>query len=120
MHPDVLNGPSARLRGARLAAGKSLSEAAGIVGTSRQAVHKWEQNPAEVKAGKLAALCQFYGVTMESVLAETSPPRLSVRAQKLAEEFDGLPRDQQRQWMLLWEMLGRCGVPDPVGPAAAA
>lgn len=109
-------GPGSRLRRAREIAGKSLSEAAAVVGRSRQAVHKWEQDPAEVKAGHLAALCEFYGVTLDAIFGDATAAGLSREARRLGAEFDALPRDLQRQWLLLWEVFGRQGVVDPVGP----
>lgn len=114
MHHRGEDSPTARLRKARKLAGLTLAQAGERVGRTRQCVHNWEQHPAEVRAGSLQQLCSVYGVTVDSVLTPSPEGPISTQARRLAMEFDVLPRDVQQRWLMLWKVMGRRGVPDPV------
>lgn len=106
--------PSVRLRKARKLAGLTLAQAGQRVGRTRQCVHNWEQDPSEVRAGSLQQLCLVYGVTVDSVLDPRAEGPISAQARRIATEFDALPRDVQQRWLMLWQVLGRRGVADPI------
>lgn len=108
--------PSARLKKARKLAGKSVTAAASRLGRSRQSIHRWESDPADVKAGELAQLCGFYETSLDVVMFGSNCPQLSPDARRLAAEFDSLPPDLRQRWMLLWQVMGCRGVNDPVVP----
>lgn len=54
-----------RLQALRRRRGISQEELAGAVGVSRQAVSKWESRQAQPETEKLAAICGFFGVSLD-------------------------------------------------------
>jgi transcriptional regulator with XRE-family HTH domain len=106
--------PGARLKKARKLAGRKVVEVAQYLGRSRQTVYNMEADPGEARVSDFAEVCTFYGTSMDVVVRGAAEPQISAQARKIATEFDALPPHLQKRWLLLWQLLGRRGVRDPV------
>jgi DNA-binding XRE family transcriptional regulator len=107
--------PGARLKKARKLAGRKVVEVAQYLGRSRQTVYNMEADPGDARVSDFIEVCTLYGASLDVVVRGSAEPQISAEARKIATEFDALPRHLQQRWLLLWKVLGRRGVRDPVG-----
>ena len=97
---------AAKLTALRRRAGWSQEQLADRLGVTRQSVSKWEGGAVVPELGKLVALADLFGVTLDDLVREErelpepgTPETLSSeRADRLEQKLDALAGDYRRSW----------------------
>ena len=95
---------SEKLMTLRRRAGLSQEQLADRLGVTRQSVSKWEGGAAVPELGKLVALADLFGVTLDDLvreereLPEPGTPLSPRQADRLEQKLDALAGDYRRSW----------------------
>jgi transcriptional regulator with XRE-family HTH domain len=98
-YPELMKTKS-DLRKLRETAGLSVRELARQIGESHTNVSYWERSGQIPRSDKLAAIAKALGVTVENLLGEPSPRRVTTPGGKVRQVFEAvskLPRRQQQK-----------------------
>jgi transcriptional regulator with XRE-family HTH domain len=110
-HPrydDLMASAVSRLRPLREAAGLSQRELARQIGQVQSNIRYWETTGKIPRSDVLAPMAKVLGVTVEELLGQPKPARVSGpggRARQLFEAVSRLPRRQQQKIVEVVEAL---------------
>lgn len=111
------------LKNLRLRAGFTQDELAGKIGVSKQTLITYEKNPANIPAGKVAALARIFEVDCDCIINDIEPKTYSYDVQTNAgtatqnpEIRISIPQDNIEKFKeVLLYILGRVGARPNVG-----
>ena len=97
---------SEKLMTLRRRAGLSQEQLADRLGVTRQSVSKWEGGAAMPELGKLVALADLFGVTLDDLVRDereapepgAAQPMSPRQAERLEKKLDALASDYRRSW----------------------
>jgi transcriptional regulator with XRE-family HTH domain len=104
LHDVDMAKTASRLRQLREAAGLSQRELARQIGDRQSNVRFWEVTGKIPRSDMLAPMAKALGVTVEELLGEPKPKRVSAPGGKLGQVFQSVSRLPRRQQQKVIEM----------------